>query len=307
VNARSALFDVYGDHLRTRGGEAPVAGLVRVLAPLDIAAPAVRTAISRMVRQHWLVAVKLDQGAGYRLTPRAERRLADAASRIYRRGIAPWDHHWHLLAIDHVSNRATRERVRTGLAYLGYAPLQDDTWISPRASSEVDPLLENEGVRARRFRARHDGDDAALAAHAWDLDALGRAYARWLVDAQHLVTSASYQEGGEQLDSTVGSGAASRADSRLDADRLAFVVRSRLVHEWRKFLFRDPGLPDELLPRDWPGRTAAAFFDGEAERLLPGAERYVDACLSPMGPSGTNGTDGTDGTSGSASRNGAAG
>src|SRR2546429_825451 len=54
MQARSALFDLYGDYLRPRGGRAPVAALVRLLAPLGIAAPAVRTAVSRMVRQGWL-------------------------------------------------------------------------------------------------------------------------------------------------------------------------------------------------------------------------------------------------------------
>ena len=39
MQARSALFDLYGDHLRSRGGRAPVAALVRLLAPLDVAAP----------------------------------------------------------------------------------------------------------------------------------------------------------------------------------------------------------------------------------------------------------------------------
>ena len=34
VRARSALFDVYGGHLRARGGVAAVAALVRLLAPL---------------------------------------------------------------------------------------------------------------------------------------------------------------------------------------------------------------------------------------------------------------------------------
>ena len=48
MNARSALFDLYGDHLRTRKGEAAVSALVRLLAPLDIKAPAVRTAVSRI-------------------------------------------------------------------------------------------------------------------------------------------------------------------------------------------------------------------------------------------------------------------
>jgi len=65
VHARSALFDLYGDHLRARGDRAPVAALVRLMAPLGIAAPAVRTAVSRMVRQGWLEPVLLPCGRGY--------------------------------------------------------------------------------------------------------------------------------------------------------------------------------------------------------------------------------------------------
>jgi phenylacetic acid degradation operon negative regulatory protein len=238
-----------------------VAGLVRLMAPLGIAAPAVRTAISRMVRQHWLAPVKLEQGAGYRLTPRAERRLTDAAARIYRSDRTPWDSRWHLVVLDPIPDRAVRSRVRTGLSYLGYAMVRDNTWISPRESGEVDALLENEQVRAERFCAEYMGDDTTMTAAAWDLQGLGRTYARWLGDAKVLVGEAS----GES------------------SDQDAFVTRSRLVHEWRKFLFRDPGLPAELLPADWSGDSAARYFDSEAARLLPGASRYVDACLRPEG------------------------
>jgi phenylacetic acid degradation operon negative regulatory protein len=259
VNARSALFDVYGDHLRQRGGTAPVAALLRLLAPLEVAAPAVRTAISRMVRQGWLVPVRLDQAAGYAATRQAERRLSAAASRIYRRGIAEWDGRWHIVVTDHIAERSPRERVRNGLSYLGYASLREAMWISPRASAEVDALLAAEGVRALRFWAAHDGDEAALAAGAWDLDAIGRSYARWLADAQELVGDA-----GREL-----------------SDREAFTIRSRLVHEWRKFLFQDPSLPRELLPEGWPGDAAAKFFDEQAGRLAPGAGRFVDSCLHP--------------------------
>ena len=64
-----------------------------------------------------------------------------------------------------------------------------------------------------------------------------------------------------------------------DADEAAFAARFRLVHEWRKFLFTDPGLPDELLPADWPGRRAAELFTSEARRLKPAADRFVASCL----------------------------
>jgi phenylacetic acid degradation operon negative regulatory protein len=261
MNARSALFDLYGDHLRTRGRQAPIAALVRLLAALDIAAPAVRTAVSRMVRQGWLEPVKLPRGRGYALTPKAVRRLDEAGRRIYR-GEPDWDGRWHVLVLGRVSDRARRERLRAGLTYLGYAPLDDTTWLSPRPSAELDTLLDTEGVRAERFAAAYEGDARGLVARAWDLDGLARAYERWVAEAEKLV--------------------AARPET---ADEQAFAVRSRLVHEWRKFLFRDPGLPAELLPDDWPGVRAARFFEAEAARLLPAASRFVDRCLQGEVPS----------------------
>jgi phenylacetic acid degradation operon negative regulatory protein len=256
VNARSALFDLYGDHLRERGGQAPIAALVKMLAPLGIAAPAVRTAVSRMVRQAWLAPVRLAAGPGYALTPRAVQRLDEAARRIYRDIPQPWDGQWHLLVVERVRDRARRTRLRAGLAYLGYAPLHETTWLSPRVSPELDALLEAEHLTADRFQAAFGGDACELVMRAWDLGTLARTYERWLTWAHDAV------QGSEHL-----------------PDDQAFAVRSSLVHEWRKFLFLDPGLPAALLPEGWPGTAAAAFFDAEAARLLPAASRFVDGCL----------------------------
>jgi phenylacetic acid degradation operon negative regulatory protein len=259
MNARSALFDLYGDHLRSRGGSAPVASLVALLAPLGITAPAVRTAVSRMVKQGWLQPVRLAGAAGYALTPKAEHRLDNAAARIYRTtSNDEWDGYWHLIIPDRPNDRAARERLRSGLAYLGYAPLGDGTWLAARPSPELGALLQGERITAEGFLARHQDDDAALIRRAWDLNAVGRSYRRWLAEAEELVASLP----------------------SAPADEKVFAVRSRLVHEWRKFLFTDPGLPRALLPADWPGDEAAAYFDAEASRLLPASARFVDACLS---------------------------
>ena len=99
MHARSALFDVYGDHLRSRGSEAPVAGLVRLLAPVGIRAPAVRTAISRMVSEGALEPTRLSNGRGYRATRRTLRWLDDVAARVYRRVERTWDGHWYLALV----------------------------------------------------------------------------------------------------------------------------------------------------------------------------------------------------------------
>jgi len=235
-----------------------VAALVRLLEPLGVAAPAVRTAISRMVSQGWLDARTVEGAPGYALTERAGLRLDDAAERIYRTSSTEWDRAWRVLVLDAVPDRPRRERMRNQLRFLGYAPLSDSTWVSPR---KVDPgdLLAEESVGSVTFTS---GDPAPVAAlvDAFEPVALGAAYDEWLIDARALV--------------------ASHPDR---SDRDAFGVRSTLVHEWRKFLFRDPGLPAVLLPPGWPGLEAAAFFDREAARLLPAARRFIDECLPSQG------------------------
>jgi phenylacetic acid degradation operon negative regulatory protein len=266
VNARAALFDLYGDHLRSRGGRASVAALVRLLAPLDIAAPAVRTAVSRMVRQGWLQPQRLPQGPGYAATPKCLRRLDEAALRIYRAGSAGWSGRWNLVVVGPVRDRSRRERLKADLTFLGYAPISETTWIGPRPAPELDALLAAQRVTADRFEAVLDGDPRALVARAWDLAGIGQAYEEWLAQAVELVEELPHPADDDQV----------------------FAVRSRLVHGWRKFLFRDPGLPPELLPPGWPGEKAQAYFEQEAARLLPAAMAFVDRNLADdhHGPNG---------------------
>src|SRR5215472_7275241 len=222
-----------------------------------------------MASQGWLAPVRLPEGAGYRLTPRAATRLRQAAERIYRRATPAWDGRWHVIVVERIAERPRRDRLRSALGYLGYACLDGSTWISPRQSGELEALLKAERVRAERFHASYQGDPRGLAARAWDIDGLGRAYLRWLELAAPLAELAETPEG------------QAREDCR---DQALFAARSELVHGWRKFLFVDPALPAELLPSAWPGALAADFFDAQAARLLPAAARLVDRCLTSQAP-----------------------
>jgi phenylacetic acid degradation operon negative regulatory protein len=256
VRARSALFDLYGSHLRERGGAATIAALVRLMEPLDFAAPAVRTAVSRTVRQGWLQPIRLPDGPGYAMTPRAERRLDEAAARIYRTRPSTWDGRWHVVVLEELPGKDSREHLASSLQLLGYGALGPITWVAPRPSPELTDVLAAENVAARTFHGSHEGDDADLAARAWDLAALGRDYAEFVAQwdpAMSAVDGSSPPE--------------------------AFAASQRLLHAWRKFLFRDPGLPQQLLPPDWPGTAAAEFFDRHTARLAPAAERFVEDCL----------------------------
>ena len=257
VRARSALFDVYGSYLRARGGSAAIAALVRLLEPLGFEAPAIRTAVSRMVRQDWLRPVRLADGPGYALTRRAERRLDEAAARIYRTHPSTWDGRWHVLVLEELPTRGARERLDSSLRLIGYGPLGPTTWVAPRPSTELADILATERLSGRLFHGEHDGADADLAARAWDLDTLGADYADFVTEWLPTV---------------------SVVDGSTPAE--AFAASQQLLHAWRKFLFRDPGLPEQVLPRDWPGTAAAAFFDEHTARLAPAAETFLSECLT---------------------------
>jgi phenylacetic acid degradation operon negative regulatory protein len=256
MHARSALFDVYGDHLHTRGNQAPIASLVRLLAPVGIGAPAVRTAVSRMVSQGWLAPVTLPAGPGYRATDQAVRRLADTADRIYRRGTPAWDGRWRLAFVDAPRDRSARNRLRDELGFLGMAEYAPGVWVGPWPRADLRTIVERAGGSVRTAVAEtFDVDPAG----AWDLPSLAAAYDDWTAAADRLVET--------------------ELGRHADEDEAMFAARFHLVHEWRKFLFSDPGLPSDLLPDRWPGRVAEELFQDEATRLEAGATRFVVRCL----------------------------
>jgi phenylacetic acid degradation operon negative regulatory protein len=263
MEARSALFDLYGDYLRPRGGRAPVAALVKLLAPLGIAPPAVRTAVSRMVRQGWLRPVRLTSGPGYLLTPKAANRLDEAAARIYRTTRSAWDGRFDLVLL---RGRLAARDVRR-LSYLGYGLLEDHVWVAPRPADEIDAVLDEAGVGYERFSAGHTAGPSGAArvvGRAWDLARIGQAYDEFVAEQRPLVIAVNGRSSDEE----------------------AYIARFGLVHAWRSFLFHDPHLPASLLPSPWPGTGAATFFDRHAARLRPAADRYVERCLASVSRSG---------------------
>ena len=232
-----------------------MSSLIRLLEPVGIAAPAVRTAISRMSAQGWLEPTRVDAAPGYRATRRAIERLTEAASRIYRSGPEAWDGRWRLVFVDLPRERGARARLREELHYLGYAEHAPAVWLCPFERPQVDEVVARAGGSARHAVAVELTPDPL---RAWDLAGLATSYAAWPDLADTLVR-------GEE--------------DPGDEDESAFAARFRLVHEWRKFLFDDPGLPTELLPRDWPGQAASDLFTSEAARLKPASDRFVARCL----------------------------
>jgi phenylacetic acid degradation operon negative regulatory protein len=241
MRARSALFTLFGDVVRTAGGEAWLGTLTDAMGALRFSPEATRTALHRMTSEGWVEPRRAGRYAAYRLSPRGFDRLEDAAARIYRLRAEPWDGRWRLLLAPDVTGEADRS-----LRWMGFGRLPDGTWVSPHDhGGGLAALLPG----ARTFTATADGgreEDLRIAAEAWDLSALREAHAEFLAR-----WDAPAGEPPEQRD--------------------AFVDRILLVHHRRSFLFLDPGLPAALLPGDWLGERAAARFRDRYEWSAPAA------------------------------------
>lgn len=59
----------------------------------------------------------------------------------------------------------------------------------------------------------------------------------------------------------------------------AFFLRTFLIHEFRKVILRDPSLPQDLLPTNWPGNEAKQLAAKLYQRVLARSETYIDESL----------------------------
>lgn len=271
VNARSVVFDLFGDYIRYAGGSIGLSPLCELLEPFGMRPDAVRAVMTRLRGEGWFRSARAGRTVTYSLTPRALALLDEGRERIFARDTSPWDGQWHV-AIYQVpeEQRKAREALRKRLTFLGYGPLAPSTWVSARdRSAHVAALAEDLTSQEPRLQvfqmtAGTGGldNDRLLARQCWDLDEINDHYLAWL------------QEWKDELDA---------ARVRRLSGPAALVTRVSLVRGFRRFPFSDPGLPAELLPDPWHGAAAHAAFMEAYEALEEEANAWFRAVVSKGG------------------------
>ncbi|MDH3733395.1 MAG: phenylacetic acid degradation operon negative regulatory protein PaaX [Gemmatimonadota bacterium] len=263
------VFTLFGDYLLHRKSPVWVGSLIRLLQPLGVSEPASRTVLSRMVGKGWLESEREGRRSFYDLTRAGRRLLETGKERIYHPDWdKPWDGSWYLLAYSVPEDeRQLRGRVRDRLAWLGFGSLGNGLWISPHdVEAEVEEMAAalQVGDYLACFRATGAAfsEPARLVEKCWDLSAINGRYEAFI--ERHVPEFTSYRD---SLDGGDGS------------DEESYVLRFRLVHEYRDFPRIDPYLPRSLLPPNWGGECAAHLFNTYHDLLSTPADRYVESVL----------------------------
>lgn len=272
VQAGSLIISVFGDAVLPRGGRIWLGSLIRLLEPLELNERLIRTSVFRLVKDEWLRTESHGRRADYVLTPAGRRRFEEASRHIYASNAPLWDRRWRLILVVGELEPKVREQLRQALFWQGFGALGNDCFVHPGAdlSSVMDALIA-EGLApilkalmplfAADSRSAMSASDADLVRRAWDLGALGEAYAHFV---------ASYQPILDDL----------RGDPLLEvSEQDAFLLRTLLIHDYRRLLLRDPELPEVLLPAGWAGQRARLLCKELYKRLEQLSGRHLDKQL----------------------------
>jgi phenylacetic acid degradation operon negative regulatory protein len=266
IRGGSLLVTIFGDSIAPRGGVVTLGSLIQLAAPFGLTERLVRTSVARLAQDDWLVARRDGRRSEYRLTPRGQQRFAEATQRIYSKGPDSWDGQGTLRVLP--ANGGKRpENLREALRWLGFGQAGPGVFAHPNSNlGQVREWLRGLDVGVDGLVLRSCSEDVAvdraLVAAGWDLGELTRRYRRF-VDSFAAIKSS--------LDSA----------ARLSPEA-AFIIRTLLIHDYRKIHLRDPLLPPALLPADWVGSSAYELCGRLYSKVFSAAEEFLTATATTL-------------------------
>ncbi len=269
ANPQHLIVTLLGEYWFGRKEHLPSAGLVALVNEFGITATSARAALSRLARRGLLESTKDGRATFYGLTLRAKAVLDTGLRRTMSFGLddRPWGGSWVVVIFSVPEDqRDVRHVLRTRLRWLGFAPLYDGAWVSPRADPVAAASLLQEleiasgtVLVSRVAHVINGGDPLA----AWDLDALRASY------DDFVARFAPLQDRTRR--------------GKVDVAE-ALVARTQVMDEWRQFPNLDPELPEDALPAGWPRTEARQIFASVYDALGPLAELRVQQILATYTP-----------------------
>lgn len=262
--SRQALT-LFGDYWWQVAEWLPTGALLAALADLGVKEPAARATLARLVKLGLLEAQRDGRRTSHRLTARGRSIVDEEAVWLDGFGVREidWDGQWDIVLFSvPEAQRALRHSVRSRLRWYGFAPLYDGAWISPRASIDrlIDELALLGVVDVSVMRGALRRSSSVGAETAWDLEA-----------ARH-----RYRAIERSLDIV--------RDERMTASVDALRWRSRLILEWQALRGIDAGLPESLLPPDWPRMRVRERLAAAYDLLAPDAEARMREHIERIDP-----------------------
>lgn len=244
---KSLVMTICGDSIAPHGARFWLGSMIDLVAPLGLSDRLVRTSVFRLVQEGWLSANREGRRSCYQFAASALPRIERANRRIYSHPGLDWNGRWTLLLAP-AANISSEQRamLRKELEWEGHAQLANGVMAHPAPDLEM----------VREILARCGVQEQVFVLEATQLPALaGRALPELIRDHWNLeAVDAAYQDFIARFSPL----AALLAGAPVTPEQ-AFVVRTLLIHAYRRVQLHDPMLPLALLPTPWPGAQAYAL------------------------------------------------
>lgn len=280
LRANSLIITIYGDMIAPHGGTVWLGSFIKLVEPLGLNPRMVRTSIFRLSAEKWLVSEQIGRRSYYSLTSTGRRRFEHAYRRIYDDSRPPWHGDWQLVVMPGGLGPVQRETLRKELLWEGYAAIAPGVMAHP--SADRDSLLE-----ILQGTGTHD---KVVILEARTLGTLSGKPLKELVSEGWNLTRVAHEYQGF-IDRFRSVARTLRNSADLDPEQ-CFMIRVLLMHEFRRVQLRDPLLPQQLLPNDWPGDAARAvcrdiymLCEHQAEAHLAAVLETADGPLPGADPS----------------------
>jgi phenylacetic acid degradation operon negative regulatory protein len=267
---RHLILSLFGLYAREDPQWLSVRSLIALMADLSVDPAATRSSVSRLKKRCVLEQAKVDGQAGYRLSASAQAVLREGDARIWSRPRASVGDGW-LVVVFSVpeAERGKRHELRSLLTRLGCGTAAPGVWVAPgTAYDETLAALDRAGLAAytELFRGSYlgSGPPAERVGEWWDLPAIAALYDEFLAEHRSL-TRRNLRLGGA-------------SPPEADPAR-AFAAYVPMLTAWRRLPYLDPGIPLELLPRDWPGVRAGDLFATLDARLRSPAAQHAHSLI----------------------------
>lgn len=265
--SKSLLMTIFGDAIVPHGGVVWLGSLIDLLAPFGVNDRLLRTSVFRLAQEGWLGSQRDGRRSSYAITAEALPRFLHACQRLYAPLTVHWDGGWTLVMSAGGGDAVERGALRKELLWEGYSAVAPGIFAHPASDpAALEALLSRNGLAGKVY-----------VCHATELPCASKRPLRELVsDGWDLSgPSAGYQEFIAQFQPLL---ALLRAENQL-APEQAFVIRTLLVHAYRRVQLQDPQLPLELLPAPWPGAAAYALARELYRISYAAAERHIMTVL----------------------------
>jgi len=251
----SLVITIFGDCATLRGGTIAMTDLQAITTLLRIEPGALRTAMSRLAKENWLIRTKVGRNSFYKLSEQGLKSFVEPTSRIYARYQEKSDKHFYLGIKDPVYG-SDLKLFQEFLKRTGSISVNKNVFFIPKIFCSEN-YIEEQNVFIIKGSEKN--------VPSWVCDILFPNQIKKnlleLIEKFHKLNSGNISD-------------------KVQKPQDALIIRILLIHEWRRIILKLPNNPMTFVPPDWPLEDCRHLVKSIYQKVILLSEEWWNEPLS---------------------------